>query len=291
MPTTSGGRVVLAEVTPRTIRRRRLAVLVTVLVVAILGVAGFMSLRTVLVDVLPDSCVANTGRASVSLSAEQTANAATIAALSIKRGMPPRAATIAIATAMQESKLRNLRVGDRDSVGLFQQRPSQGWGTAQQILDPEYATNAFYDALVKVKDYTGRPLTEVAQEVQRSGHPGAYAQHEDEAEVLSAVLTGAASTGLVCQLDAPTGAGDPAAVKAALGRQLGVSATVTGTTIQVDAADAVAWAAGAWAVAHAQGRSVARVRVADRSWTRSDPKTWQPVKGAAGVQIEVSATG
>ena len=61
--------------------------------------------------------------------------------------MPPRAATIAIATAMQESKVRNVKFGDRDSLGLFQQRPSQGWGTAEQILNPEYSTNKFYDAL------------------------------------------------------------------------------------------------------------------------------------------------
>ena len=74
-----------------------------------------------------------------------------ITAIAIRRGLPPRAATIAIATAIQESKVRNITYGDRDSLGLFQQRPSQGWGTPEQILNPEYSTNKFYDALVKVE--------------------------------------------------------------------------------------------------------------------------------------------
>ena len=103
---------------------------------------------------------------------EQTGNAALIAALSIKREMPPRAATIALTTAFQESKIRNLRYGDRDSLGLFQQRPSQGWGTEKQILDPVHATNAFYDALEKYKGYETADITKIAQRVQKSGYPG-----------------------------------------------------------------------------------------------------------------------
>ena len=68
--------------------------------------------------------------------------------------------------------------GDRDSLGLFQQRPSQGWGTAEQILNPEYSTNRFYDALVKVDGYTDMDIAEAAQAVQRSAAGEAYAQHE-----------------------------------------------------------------------------------------------------------------
>ena len=94
----------------------------------------------------------------------------------MRRGLPARAASIALATAYQESKLRNLDHGDRDSLGLFQQRPSQGWGTAKQIQDPYYATNAFYDALVKIDGYQTMRITEAAQEVQRSGFPEAYAR-------------------------------------------------------------------------------------------------------------------
>ena len=104
----------------------------------------------------------------------------TITALAVSAACRARAATIAIATAIQESKLRNLDYGDRDSLGLFQQRPSQGWGTEEQILDPVYATNRFYDALVKVKGYESMEITKVAQEVQRSAYPEAYADHEPE---------------------------------------------------------------------------------------------------------------
>ena len=109
-------------------------------------------------------------------------NAATITAVGTGRGMPERAVTIALATALQESGLRNIDHGDLDSLGLFQQRPSQGWGTAEQILDPDYAAGEFYKHLAKVHDYPRLPLTVAAQRVQRSGFPQAYAKHEPDAD-------------------------------------------------------------------------------------------------------------
>jgi hypothetical protein len=128
-------------------------------------------------------------------------NAATIVGIAVRRGLPARAATIAIATALQESKLVNVRYGDRDSLGLFQQRPSQGWGTEAQVLDPVYATNAFYDRLVEVRDYRSLPITVAAQRVQRSGFPDAYAQHEQNARVVAAALTGQSAPAVSCALD------------------------------------------------------------------------------------------
>ena len=115
---------------------------------------------------------------SVVLTATQARNASLIAAIAVRRGMPAHAATIALATALQESKLYNLRGGDRDSLGLFQQRPSQGWGTPREILDPVHATNAFYDALARVRRLRPLPVTVAAQRVQRSGYPSAYAVYE-----------------------------------------------------------------------------------------------------------------
>ena len=91
----------------------------------------------------------------VDLTVEQAENAALITAISVRRGLPARAASIALATAYQESDLTNLESGDRDSLGLFQQRPSQGWGTPEEILDPVHATNAFYDALAEVDGPAG----------------------------------------------------------------------------------------------------------------------------------------
>jgi hypothetical protein len=122
----------------------------------------------------PEGCSADVDGVEVDLSTSQAENASLIAAISVRRGLPARAASIALATAFQESKLHNISYGDRDSVGLFQQRPSQGWGTREQLLDPEYAINAFYDALLEVDDYEDMRITEAAQVVQKSGYPEAY---------------------------------------------------------------------------------------------------------------------
>lgn len=103
----------------------------------------------------PEQCEVTAAGSTFQWAPDQASNAAAITAIAIKRDLPPRAATIAIATAMQESKVRNITYGDRDSLGLFQQRPSQGWGTPEQILNPEYSTNKFYDALVKVESLHG----------------------------------------------------------------------------------------------------------------------------------------
>ncbi|MCX4819188.1 hypothetical protein OG883_04570 [Streptomyces sp. NBC_01142] len=154
-------------------------------------------------------------------SAEQAANAATISAVGTTRGMPERAVTIALATALQESGLRNIGHGDRDSLGLFQQRPSKGWGTQKEILDPVYASGKFYEYLAEVPGYSRLPLTVAAQRVQRSGFPQAYAKHEPNATLLAAALTGRASATLTCESREGGTAGDPAKVRAELVRAFG----------------------------------------------------------------------
>ncbi len=151
-----------------------------------------------------DDCSATVQGRTVVLAPEQAENAALIAAISVERGMPARAATIALATAYQESKLTNIEFGDRDSLGLFQQRPSQGWGTRKQVLDPVYATNAFYDALADVDGYEQLEVTVAAQEVQRSAFPDAYADHEADARVLASAFTGQSRRAFHCTVtDAP----------------------------------------------------------------------------------------
>lgn len=138
----------------------------------------------------PEGCTASVGGHTVDLSLEQAENASLIAAIGVRRDLPARAVSIALATAYQESKIMNIDYGDRDSLGLFQQRPSQGWGTPEQVQDPVYATNAFYDALVKVDDYESMRITEAAQLVQRSGFPEAYEDHAEDARALASALTG-----------------------------------------------------------------------------------------------------
>jgi hypothetical protein len=173
---------------------------VLLLLTCVALVAGLVVLFDRGVGPLPDpeGCRARVGGTEVDLSTEQAENASTISAVAVRRGLPARAASIALATAFQESKLRNLDHGDRDSVGLFQQRPSQGWGTAAQILDPYYSANKFYDELEKVHGYQQMRITEAAQRVQRSGFPEAYAAHETDARALASALTGYSGGAFSC---------------------------------------------------------------------------------------------
>jgi hypothetical protein len=145
-------------------------------------------------------CTAEVDGHTVEVDLEQAENAALITAISIERGMPARAASIALATAYQESKLYNIDYGDRDSVGLFQQRPSQGWGSVEQLMDPVYSTNAFFDALQKVDGYDSMEITVAAQEVQRSAYPDAYADHEQDGRTLASALTGNSPGALWCDV-------------------------------------------------------------------------------------------
>ncbi|MEU6075026.1 hypothetical protein [Micromonospora sp. NPDC047074] len=121
----------------------------------------------------------------IDLTDEQVANTKAIIAATKKAGMDERAAVVSIATALQESKLENLgHLGDRndhDSQGLFQQRPSSGWGTVEQITDPEYSTTAFLKGLKQVDGWQDMPLTVAAQTVQVSAYPDHYAQWEQQA--------------------------------------------------------------------------------------------------------------
>ncbi|MFJ1744396.1 C40 family peptidase [Streptomyces microflavus] len=135
----------------------------------------------------------------LSVPKEQIPNARTIVATGITMNIPARGQIVALATALQESTLRNIDYGDRDSVGLFQQRPSQGWGTRQQILDPVYASTKFYNALTSLKDWESMPVTIAAQKVQKSAFPDAYAKHEPLATALQQAIA------------PPLGGGRPAA--------------------------------------------------------------------------------
>src|SRR3954468_18236309 len=178
-------------------------VLVTLLVLLLVaGTAGWVWWRGWIGTVpIRPHCTATALGNSTELDPEQAGNAAIIASVAVRRGLPGRAATIGIATAMQESKLVNLPGGDRDSIGLFQQRPSQGWGTPAQVRDPVYASNAFYDVLVKIEGYEDLPITKAAQKVQRSAFPAAYADHEPQARIWASTLTGYSPAALSCVLD------------------------------------------------------------------------------------------
>ncbi|MGM0385896.1 MAG: hypothetical protein ACQERF_07955 [Actinomycetota bacterium] len=266
---------------PNSARRATSAVAVFALVLT-LGVAAVLVLlggRPVAASqrctaILPD------GNAHL-LDASQADNAALIAAVAGSRGLPARAVTIALATALQESKLTNIDHGDRDSVGIFQQRPSQGWGALEELLDPVYSTNAFYDGLMRVPDYEDLPVTVAAQAVQRSAYPEAYARHETRARAFASALAGHSPGALTCDLDPLT---EPSAtladgVAARLTRDWaaapvtsddgGAGAVVDATAVLPRApATTAAWSVGHWAVATASETGVSSVVVGDRAWER-----------------------
>jgi hypothetical protein len=214
------------------------------------------------------------------LTSEQAASAATIAAVAWTRRLPERAVVIALATAQQESALRNLDHGDRDSLGLFQQRPSQGWGTPEQVRDPVYAAGRFYDRLVEVPGWETGRLTEIAQRVQRSGFPEAYQKHESMAQALTtALLTG----GLTCSWQPQKVGGRlserTAAAAGEAERELGVPASEEFGAVSVD--PAAGWLGAAWAVAHAERLQVDSVSYAGRTWTAEDG--WSDSSADAGA--------
>lgn len=253
-------------------RLRTLVVLVLLLVVAGVGLASWRG--QVQIPALA-GCTTELDGLEVRLSVEQAENASLIAAIGIQRGLPARAVSIALATAYQESKIRNIDYGDRDSLGLFQQRPSQGWGTEEQVQDEFFATNAFYDALEQVDGYEQMRITEAAQTVQRSGFPEAYEDHAEDARALASVLTGYSPGGrFSCTVGDP-GSPDPEGLASLVDEAFGSLRVERGTgartpvTVEVgrgDAGNRTGWAVGQFAVAQAERHGVSDVTVGDRTW-------------------------
>jgi hypothetical protein len=168
-----------------------------ILLVAGLGVAAVIVWRATR-PAGPACTVAVDGH-SYGLDREQVANAQTISQSASSVGLPHHAVTVALAAAFQESDLHNLTHGDRDSVGMFHQRPSQGWGAPAQLLDTAYASNAFLRAPSQVQGWAVMPVGEAAQRVQHSATPDAYAKWEGEARALARAVTGELPAALSCR--------------------------------------------------------------------------------------------
>jgi hypothetical protein len=254
---------------------RALGCLVLALILLIAGgVGAFWLLRSRnLTEPVPGQqrCVATANNKSAVVDLEQAHFTSIIAGVAVRRGLPPRAASIALATAYQETGIRNLDYGDRDSVGLFQQRPSQGWGTKKQLMDPDYAAGKFYDALVKINDWQTDDINDVAQKVQRSGHPEAYNDHETDARVLASALTGQSPAGFSC-LDRSGTAGDTKGLRSSLQQTFGnVDDSADGSMITIRAGSTRrAWAYAHYAVANASLYGVTSVKIKNRSWQTQD---------------------
>ncbi len=288
----------------------------------LLAIAGYVATQYVTSSTGPARCTVRTvGTKSkdYEIRPEQAANAATITAVGSQRDLPERAVTIALATAMQESSLRNIPHGDRDSLGLFQQRPSQGWGTQQQISDPVYSTGKFYDHLVRIPGYSRLPLTVAAQRVQHSGYPQAYAKHETNAALLTAALTGRRAAALNCTTGPAGGdgkAGSPTQVRDRLVKEFGkdvlpgekqqVPASAEGVSLResdsrgqgglptrtsdgepevlipVDG-DQRGWELAHWAVANSSDLRIAQVSYRNHVWdSSSSEEGWRKREGSGG---------
>ncbi len=224
------------------------------------------------------------------LTPDQAQNAALIANIAVTRGLPDHAATVAIATAMQESRLTNLDYGDLDSLGLFQQRPSQGWGTAEQVSDMTYATNIFYDHLLQVPDWETIPVEDAAQEVQRSGYPELYATWDAMARAWASGLTGEFGATISCALEPATSSDADGLIAALPVAYPNVAATTSaaatgngdnssnGTTITVALPDALSaddhnrlcWQVTGWLVTHARQYGIDALHANGMEWNRKD---------------------
>ncbi|MFI6689078.1 C40 family peptidase [Streptomyces sp. NPDC050485] len=222
--------------------------------------------------------------------AEQLPNAKTIVATGIQMNIPARGQVIALATALAESDLRNLDHGDRDSLGLFQQRPSQGWGTREQILDPVYASTKFYKGLQSVEGWEQMPVTVAAQKVQKSAYPDAYAEFEKLATALQQAI--APTLGSAAAAPALNGAVGSAGCGAAAGTDYGTIPSGTlpaGYQIPLAAPPAVQqairWALGQLGTPYQWGGSCTNAHGSDPQGRCDCSSLMQRAYGVAGIQL------
>ena len=227
----------------------------------------------------PECAITSTvSNAAYKFRPDQAQNASIIAAVASTKKLPDHAVTVALAAALQESGLRNLPYGDLDSVGLFQERPSQGWGTTEQILQPAYAAGAFYDRLARVPGWESMPVTQAAQAVEQSAAPNAYANWEGEARAMAIAFTGQAAAGLSCQFGRFGGSPPaPTALANALESEMGSD------LLGVPVSTTTGWRVVAWVVAHAYAYHVNSVSFAGETW-QPNPGRWTNTPGAS-VQV------
>ena len=271
--------------------------LVFLLVLVVIGGVGVAMWRGVGPLPDPEGCATRVAGTRVDLSPEQARNASVIAAVGVRRELPARAVSIALATAFQESKLRNLDHGDRDSLGIFQQRPSQGWGTKAQVRDPYYASNAFYDVLAKIDGFQTMRITEAAQQVQRSGYPEAYEPHAADARALASALTGYSRGGrFTCVVHASDGKGTYSAATRTLEKGFGPLDVAKRArqdftvTVGDDAAGRRrGWAVAQFLTAHAATLKVTEVVFDGKRWRvgKESEQGWTSAKTESG-RVRVS---
>ncbi|MGE5288359.1 MAG: hypothetical protein ACM3ML_14415 [Micromonosporaceae bacterium] len=292
---------------PKTRKRRWRIAAIAAASALVLGIGGLVFSRHAKPFLIGEGCRVRVFGQAIELDAEQAAVAATIAGVSYRRGMPKAAVTVAYATALQESKMHNVRYGDRDSVGIFQQRPSEGWGTRRDLMDPVYATSKFFAALGKVPGYMNMPVYRAAQAVQHSADGTAYGQYEQVAGLMSTAFTGHAARAVWCWYMPYTkrpaklaSAGDQLKRTfghlAEAGSAFQPSGELAGAddgtggiamTVHVPATE-TGWAIATWSVAHAKIYGIRRIRYAGYQWRATDGEHgWRRDAGAPSGRVEV----
>lgn len=273
-----------------------------IIILAIAAYAGYRAYESLVVKLLAvPGCQAGTGNNAIPLEFDQAQDAATIADVAVYDHLPQKALTIAYATAIQESKLENLDYGTADSVGIFQQRPSMGWGTAQELENPVYAAQAFFEtgpsALAKIPGYASMSVSAAAQAVQRSADGSAYQQWAPEGAQLAADFT-TTPAAVTCWYDPSTqAAAEGASTRLNLsGARQGLEGTfgtpradgiVTGVTTDRSGDSETfvvtksgGWAVANWLVTNASSYGITRVAYDGYQWTASLTETsWQSVHG------------
>lgn len=270
-------------------KRTAIILVVTLVVVGALGFGAWKGYEWLVTRMIPNACYLQVEGAEepLRLTNEQARNASIIVAESYNRGLSEQAAVIALATAWQESGLRNLNYGDRDSLGLFQQRPSYDWGTKEQILDPWYSSGRFYEELVKFDDWESTDVNDIAQKVQRSGHPEAYRKHETNARALAGAFRGSREGTFTCINRDATGTDHGALDK--------VASTVPGVSLQDNGSELVmtannagaAWSATQLALANTSELGVEKVVVGGNEWKQGE-QAWKGVQPVSGDSVTVT---
>jgi len=270
---------------PAPFARSAIAATIVAVVLVAAGVAAYQAVRKLTAALPPaPGCSANVG-GPYPLDFGQAGIAATIAGVADREELPEQAVTVAYATALQESDLQNLAHGDRDSVGVFQQRPSQGWGSAAQIQNPVYATTRFFQALVQVPRYTKISVAQAAQDVQHSADGSAYGQYAFLGSQLADDFTGRLPHQVTCWYT-PVSTATPdltstsQALHAAFGQRLHASASRH--TLLVTPRRGDAWTVAGWLVTHAQQYRLSEVRYAGY--------VWKAANGSMGWQRDANGT-
>jgi hypothetical protein len=260
-------------------KRRAITMMVVVLLLVAVGYAVVRALAPVIGPVLTGpGCTATSGQQSVPLDTQQASIAATIAGVAHQQSMPRAAVTVAYATAMQESKLHNLDYGDMDSVGVFQQRPSQGWGPTKKLEDPVYATTKFFRALESIRGYRSMPVYQAAQAVQHSADGSAYIQYQKMAAAMTTAFTGERGRAVYCWSASwsstpssrhPNLSGVTRGLAHTFGRTVTARAAgdghVPSMLVRVGPGK-FGWVVAAWLVTHASSYRVHEVRFSGYQW-------------------------